>query len=80
EKNLGDLLERIKNLGVNTVYLQAFADPDANGAADYVYFPNRNIPMRADLFNRVAWQISTRTQVKRIYAWMPMMAWQLPQN
>jgi biofilm PGA synthesis lipoprotein PgaB len=36
--------------------------------------------MRADLFNRVAWQITTRTQVKRIYAWMPMIAWQLPQN
>lgn len=80
ERNLGDLLERIKRLGVNTVYLQAFADPDANGAADYVYFPNRNIPMRADLFNRVAWQISTRTQVKRVYAWMPMIAWQLPQK
>jgi biofilm PGA synthesis lipoprotein PgaB len=80
EKNLGDLLERIKSLGVNTVYLQAFADPDANGAADYVYFPNRNVPMRADLFNRVAWQIGTRTNVKRIYAWMPMIAWQLPEN
>ena len=80
ERNLGDLLERIKTLGINTVYLQAFADPDANGAADYVYFPNRNIPMRADLFNRVAWQIATRTQVKRIYAWMPMLAWQLPKG
>ena len=80
ERNLGDLLDRIKKLKVNTVYLQAFADPDANGAADYVYFPNRHIPMRGDLFNRVAWQIATRTQVKRIYAWMPMMAWQLPQN
>lgn len=80
EKNLGALLDRIKDLGINTVYLQAFADPDANGAADYVYFPNKNVPMRADLFNRVAWQIATRTQVKRIYAWMPMIAWQLPQN
>jgi len=80
EKNLGAFLDRIKDLGVNTIYLQAFADPDANGAADYVYFPNRNIPMRADLFNRVAWQIATRTQVKRIYAWMPMIAWQLPQE
>ncbi|MFH0710181.1 MAG: poly-beta-1,6-N-acetyl-D-glucosamine N-deacetylase PgaB [Pseudomonadota bacterium] len=80
ERNLGDLLERIKKLGINTVYLQAFADPDANGAADYVYFPNRNIPMRADLFNRVAWQIVTRTQVKRVYAWMPMLAWQLPRG
>lgn len=80
ERNLGDLLDRIRKLGVNTVYLQAFADPDANGAADYVYFPNRHVSMRADLFNRVAWQIATRTQVKRIYAWMPMMAWQLPSS
>ena len=78
EKNLGDLLDRINNLGINTVYLQAFADPDANGAADYVYFPNRNIPMRTDLFNRVSWQIRTRTHVSRIYAWMPMIAWELP--
>ena len=78
EKNLGLLLDRIVAMGVNTVYLQAFADPDANGAADAVYFPNRHLPMRADLFNRAAWQISTRTQVKRVYAWMPMLAWQLP--
>lgn len=80
EKNLDNLLERIKKLGINTVYLQAFADPDADGAADYVYFPNRNVPMRADFFNRVSWQISKCTQVKRVYAWMPMLAWRLPQN
>jgi len=78
ETNLGKLLDRIQVMGVNTVYLQAFADPDANGAADAVYFPNRHLPMRADLFNRVAWQIATRTQVKHIYAWMPVLAWQLP--
>ncbi len=80
EKNLGDLLERIKKLGVNTIYLQAFSDPDSDGAADYVYFPNRHIPMRADLFNRAAWQIATRTQITRIYAWIPMLAWELPKN
>jgi biofilm PGA synthesis lipoprotein PgaB len=80
ERNLSALLERIEKLGVNTVYLQAFADQDANGAADSVYFPNRHLPMTSDLFNRVAWQIATRTQVKRIYAWMPMLAWQLPKN
>jgi biofilm PGA synthesis lipoprotein PgaB len=78
EVNLGHLLDRIVAMGVNTVYLQAFADPDGNGAADAVYFPNRHLPMRADLFNRVAWQISTRTPVKHVYAWMPVLAWQLP--
>ncbi len=78
EENLGRLLERINAMGVNTVYLQAFADPDANGAADAVYFPNRHLPMRADLFNRVAWQIQSRTQAQHVYAWLPMLAWQLP--
>jgi poly-beta-1,6-N-acetyl-D-glucosamine N-deacetylase len=78
ERNLGHLLERIVAMGVNTVYLQAFADPDANGSADAVYFPNRHLPMRADLFNRVAWQIRTRTPVRRLYAWLPMLAWELP--
>ncbi len=78
EVNLGHLLDRIVAMGANTVYLQAFADPDGNGAADAVYFPNRHLPMRADLFNRVAWQIATRTPVHHVYAWMPALAWQLP--
>jgi biofilm PGA synthesis lipoprotein PgaB len=77
ERNLGHLLDRIQKLGVNTVYLQAFADADGNGSADAVYFPCRRLPMRADLFNRVAWQIRTRTQVRRVYAWMPALAWEL---
>lgn len=78
ERNLSHLLDRITFLGVNTVYLQAFADPDGDGAADAVYFPNRHMPVRADLFNRVAWQIRTRTPVRRLYAWMPLAAWSLP--
>lgn len=80
ERNLGHLLDRIREMHVTTVYLQAFSDPDANGSADMVYFPNRYLPMRADLFNRVAWQIQTRTQVSRLYAWMPLLAWELPQS
>ncbi len=80
EKNLGKLLDHIQAMGIDTVYLQAFADPDGTGSATSVYFPNRRMPMRADLFNRVAWQISTRTQVKRIYAWMPLIAWIPPQS
>ncbi|MFD1438488.1 poly-beta-1,6-N-acetyl-D-glucosamine N-deacetylase PgaB [Acinetobacter terrae] len=80
ERNLDHLLDRIVATKVNTVYLQAFSDPDANGSADMVYFPNHYLPMRADLFNRVAWQIQTRTQVGRVYAWMPLLAWELPKN
>jgi biofilm PGA synthesis lipoprotein PgaB len=78
ERNLGHLLDRIAAMGVNAVYLQAFSDPDGNGSADAVYFPSRHVPMRADLLNRAAWQIRTRTPVKRLYAWMPMLSWELP--
>ena len=76
-ENLGKLLERVKRMKVSTVYLQAFADPDGNGAADSVYFPNRHLPVRADLFSRVSWQLRTRAGVK-VFAWMPLLAFELP--
>ncbi|WP_232503468.1 poly-beta-1,6-N-acetyl-D-glucosamine N-deacetylase PgaB [Pseudogulbenkiania sp. NH8B] len=72
-QNLGNLLERIVASGVNTVYLKAFADHDGNGTADAVYFPSRRLPMRADLLNRVVWQIKTRTSVQAVYAWGPLL-------
>lgn len=73
--NLDVLLERIKNLQISHVFLQAFADPDGDGGASELYFPNRHLPMRADLFNRVAWQLKTRSNVQ-VYAWMPMLAFE----
>ncbi|GAA4023277.1 poly-beta-1,6-N-acetyl-D-glucosamine N-deacetylase PgaB [Actimicrobium antarcticum] len=79
ERNLSTLIERIRRLHPGTVYLQAFADPDGDGVADALYFPNRHLPMRADLFSRVAWQLRTRAGVK-VYAWMPVLAFRLPQG
>lgn len=76
-KNLDILLERIKRMKINRVFLQAFADPDGDGTADALYFPNRHLPVRADLFNRTAWQLKTRSEVK-VYAWMPVTAFHLP--
>lgn len=76
-RNLGRLLDRVKAMQVRTVYLQAFADPDGTGTPSELYFPNRVLPMRADLFNRVTWQLRTRADV-RVYAWLPMLAYRLP--
>ena len=59
EANLGLLLERIKTAGATTVFLQAYADEEGAGVARALYFPNRHLPMRADLFSRASWQIST---------------------
>lgn len=76
-RNLDTLLERVRALGVNQVWLQAFADPDGDGAADAVYFPNRHLPVRADLYSRVAWQLRTRAGVE-VFAWMPVLGFVLP--
>lgn len=77
EANLSKLLDRILRLHPTTVYLQAYADPDGDGVADALYFPNRHMPMRSDLFTRASWQLETRTGV-RVFAWMPVMAFKLP--
>ncbi len=77
ERNLSRLLDRIKGLAPSTVYLQAFADPDGDGVADSLYFPNRHLPVRADLFNRVAWQLASRALVV-LFACMPVLGFQLP--
>jgi biofilm PGA synthesis lipoprotein PgaB len=77
ERNLSRLLDRIKRMHPSQVWLQAYADPKGDGVAEAVYFPNRHLPMRADLFSRVAWQLRTRAQV-RVYAWMPVLAFRFP--
>lgn len=76
EANVAKLIQRIYELQISAVFLQAYADPDGDGNVKEVYFPNRHLPMRADLFNRVAWQLRTRAGVQ-VFAWMPMMAFDL---
>jgi biofilm PGA synthesis lipoprotein PgaB len=73
ERNLDVLVQRIYTMQISTVFLQAFADPNGTGLAKEVYFPNRVLPMRADLFNRVSWQLRTRARVQ-VYAWMPVLS------
>jgi len=76
EKNLGRLLDRMVALRPNMVYVQAFADPDGDGNVSEVYFPNRVLPMRMDLLNRVCNQLWNRQFT--VYAWMPVLSVQLP--
>lgn len=76
ERNLGDMVQRIADLQISTVFLQAFADPEGDGLIKSVYFPNRHLPMRADLFNRAAWQLASRAKVD-VYAWMPVLSFDL---
>jgi biofilm PGA synthesis lipoprotein PgaB len=73
KRNLDMLVDRVAASGATMVYLQAYSDPDGDGNADALYFPNRHLPMKADLFGYIAAQLKNRAGVK-VYAWMPMMA------
>jgi biofilm PGA synthesis lipoprotein PgaB len=77
ENKLGQLIERIYRMRPSSVYLKAYSDPGNTGVAQALYFPNRHLPMRADLFSRTAWQLITRANVQ-VYAWMPLMAFRVP--
>jgi biofilm PGA synthesis lipoprotein PgaB len=79
EKKLGDLIERIYRLRPSSIYLQAFSDPTRSGLAQSLYFPNRHLPVRADLFSRAAWQLNTRADVA-VYAWLPVLAFAVPED
>lgn len=76
ERNLSVLLERIQVLRPTHVYLQATADFDGDGSADAAYFPTRHLPLRGDLFNRVAWQLASRNRVK-VFAVLPVTVFRL---
>jgi biofilm PGA synthesis lipoprotein PgaB len=79
ERNLSALLDRILILKPTHVFLQATSDADGDGIADAAYFPNRHLPVRADLFNRAAWQLASRVDVK-LYAVMPATGFRFVQN
>jgi biofilm PGA synthesis lipoprotein PgaB len=75
-RNLDQLVARIHDMQISAVFLQAFADPHGTGLAKQLYFPNRHLPMRADLFNRVAWQLKTRAKVM-VFGWLPVLSYDL---
>lgn len=76
DQNLGKLIDRLVEMKVNTVFLQAFADPEGNGNIKSVYFANRVLPVRADFFSHAVHQMIIRGM--HVYAWMPTLSIELP--
>lgn len=79
ERNLDALIARVDAIAPSHVWLQAFADPDGDGAADALYFGNRHLPVRADLFPRVAELLRRKTGVS-VHAWLPVLGWHWPEG
>jgi len=75
-RNIDNFIERVVSLKPTTVFLQAYADPEGSGNIASVYFPNTVLPMRADLFSRVARSLIIREI--QVFAWMPMLCIVLP--
>ncbi len=77
EKNLGLLIEKIRKFNASSVFIKAYADTDNDGLADMLYFPNNELPVRADILGRLLWQIKRRANVTFVHAWMPLSAFQI---
>jgi biofilm PGA synthesis lipoprotein PgaB len=75
-KNVDRFLERVAFLKPSAVYLQAFCDEAGTGNVSSVYFPNRVLPMKADLFSFVMRALQVRNIL--VYAWMPTLSLVLP--
>ncbi|MCT4717024.1 poly-beta-1,6-N-acetyl-D-glucosamine N-deacetylase PgaB [Enterobacteriaceae bacterium H18W14] len=75
-RNIDKLIQRVYDMRISHVFLQAYADPKGDGNIRELYFPNRWLPMRADLFNFVSWQLQSRANVD-VFAWMPVLAFDL---
>jgi len=79
EQKLSALLDRMVALHPTHVYLHAFSTPQADGGVAAAYFPTARMPVRADLFNRVSWQLATRSDVK-VYAAVPPALLRMPRE
>jgi biofilm PGA synthesis lipoprotein PgaB len=64
--------------------MKAYTDLNGDGLVDALYFPNRHLPMRSDLLNRVAWQVRMRGALPpnyvRIYVALPTTAYDFRGN
>jgi len=78
KENLRLLTSRVRKLGVDTVFLQAFADPDGNGVAESLYFPSRGMPLRENLFAATAQAL--RRHGVAVYGWLPLLAFRIPEG
>ena len=77
DRNIDVLIQRVKDMQISTVYFERFADPMVMGHGQRgLVSKSFGLPMKADIFSRICWQLRTRSGVN-IYAWMPVLSWDL---
>ena len=73
ERNINATIEKIRNMGADTVFLQAFADEDGDGDVNAVYFHTTLMKVKADVFSHVT--IRLKNEGFKVYAWMPVLSY-----
>lgn len=77
ERNIKKLVKRIGQYKINTVFLEAYDDDEGLGYAKSLYFPNRHLPMKADLLKRVIIALKKEHPTVDYYAWMPIIGFDI---
>ena len=72
DERLGKLIERLRVLGSTAVVVDAVAR-DGAGVPQAAWFPTAELPLRADLLSRIAWQLQTRAGVE-VFVHLPVAA------
>jgi peptidoglycan/xylan/chitin deacetylase (PgdA/CDA1 family) len=62
DARLGTIIERLRTLGATSIVLDA-AEIGADGRVTATWFPSSQLPVRADVLSRVAWQCQSRAGV-----------------
>jgi biofilm PGA synthesis lipoprotein PgaB len=75
-QNLGKCLDRLKSLGVNTVFIQGYCDTEGTGTVKSLYFANSVLPVTMDFLDHAVNRI--RIQGIQVFVWMPALAYELP--
>ena len=63
DERLGRAIERYRTLGVTGVVIDA-AMIGTDGGLKQAWFPNRELPLQADVLSRMVWQLQTRAGVE----------------
>lgn len=71
-KRLDLLIQRLYEIKPSSIVLKGYSDTNGDGRADALYFPNRHLPVRADLLSLVSWRLERK--ITRVTVSMPMRA------
>ncbi len=70
KQNIDKLIQNIYDAGVNVVYVKPYSDINHDNLADVLYFPNSQLPVKADLLSLITWQLARRGAVS-VYIDLP---------